>query len=155
VLLAELAKATGKPQLALTLAKIALNRDLPVGEYALPLGVLPEFKSLLDEHVDPALVHALSRQESEFKADAKSSVGASGLMQLMPPTARIVAKQYNLKYDAAQLTKPVYNIQLGEAFWATSSAAIPAAMSSRLPLITPGAGPRAGLDETVRRSAQP
>ena len=116
VLLAELAKATGKPQLALTLAKIALNRDLPVGEYALPLGVLPEFKSLLDEHVDPALVHALSRQESEFKADAKSSVGASGLMQLMPPTARVVAKQYNLKYDAAQLTKPVYNIQLGEAF---------------------------------------
>ena len=37
-------------------------------------------------------------------------------MQLMPPTARVVAKQYNVKYQAAQLTKPVYNIQLGEAF---------------------------------------
>jgi soluble lytic murein transglycosylase len=116
VLLAELAKTTGKPKIALTLAKIAFNRDMPVGEYALPLGVLPEFKTLLDEHVDPALVHALSRQESEFKAEAKSPVGATGLMQLMPPTARVVAKQYDVKYDAAQLTKPVYNIQLGEAF---------------------------------------
>ncbi len=40
VLLAELAKATDNPQLALRLAKIAFNRDLPVGDYALPIGVL-------------------------------------------------------------------------------------------------------------------
>ncbi len=116
VLLAELAKALDRNQIALRLSKIAFNRDLQMGDYALPVGVMPTFKSLLEERVDPALVHALSRQESEFNAAAKSPVGASGLMQLMPATARGVARRYKVQYSQAQLTNPVYNSQLGEAF---------------------------------------
>src|SRR5690606_7666515 len=46
--------------------------------------------------LDPAWVYGLIRQESRFITDARSRVGASGLMQLMPATARWVAKKIGM-----------------------------------------------------------
>ena len=54
--------------------------------------------------LDPAWVYGLIRQESRFIMDARSHVGASGLMQLMPATAKEVAKELKLPYSEDRLT---------------------------------------------------
>lgn len=60
------------------------------------------------------LVTGLTWQESMYKADIRSSAGATGLMQLMPYTAREVAAKAGLKnFQQSQLTQPEINIQLG------------------------------------------
>lgn len=59
---------------------------------------------------------AVARQESAFMADARSPVGAMGLLQLMPATAKIVAKSLGQKYDEKLLIKPERNIPLGSKY---------------------------------------
>ena len=67
--------------------------------------------------LDPALVFGLIRQETRFMPQLKSSVGASGLMQVMPATARIVAKKIGLPWDNPTLiSDPTTNLKLGTAY---------------------------------------
>jgi len=68
--------------------------------------------------LDPYLVAALVAQESTFVADVRSSANAYGLMQLMPPTARMYARRLNLKYSSRLLTDPDANIRMGTAYLA-------------------------------------
>ena len=64
------------------------------------------------------MIHAISRQESQFDRAARSPVGATGLMQLMPGTAREQAGKLGLPYDQPRLaTDTGYNIQLGSAYF--------------------------------------
>jgi len=66
--------------------------------------------------VDPALVYGLMRAESAMQADALSSAGARGLLQLMPGTAQMVAQRNALPYSGQRdLMRPVINIPLGVA----------------------------------------
>lgn len=67
--------------------------------------------------VAPAFIYAIIRQESGFRDDATSSVGARGLMQVMPYTARVVSKEYKIPYNEQnQLFLPQTNINIGIAY---------------------------------------
>ena len=117
ILLCELASRIAPPHHTVRMAKIALNRDFPVEHYAYPRA-LPEFSAITDgQDVDTALIHALTRQESEFNPGIVSSAGAVGLMQLLPSTAKLVARRHNVDYVKYKLSAdPAYNVSLGSAF---------------------------------------
>ncbi|NJN47023.1 MAG: transglycosylase SLT domain-containing protein [Candidatus Competibacteraceae bacterium] len=64
--------------------------------------------------VDPAWVYAVTRQESLFRIDARSSAGALGLMQIMPATGQQIARQFGLGgFEKTDLLKADTNIRYG------------------------------------------
>ena len=63
--------------------------------------------------LDEAWVYGLVRQESRFMVDARSSAGARGLMQIMPATARTLARRLGLTHDREQIADIDRNITLG------------------------------------------
>lgn len=107
--------SAGGPATAVRFAKLAGQKGVDIDYWAYPTKALPDWRQI-GPPVERALVYGLSRQESEFDPKAGSRVGAQGLMQLMPGTAKLVAKQYGLSYAPAKLTgDPVYNVKLGSA----------------------------------------
>jgi soluble lytic murein transglycosylase len=93
--------------------------DRTVGLHDFELRYLAPYRDVLKAHtaqlaLDEAWVYGLIRQESRFIPDAKSSAGASGLMQLMPETARWVAKRLGLRnWRWSQVTEVNTNVSLG------------------------------------------
>ena len=112
--LSDLARQFGDPKLSIRVAKTAAMRNMVLPDRAYPTNLMPKWKEV-GPKVEPSLVYGLSRQESEFDADAISHAGARGLMQLMPSTARLVARQFNLPYSRNRLTDAEYNATLGAA----------------------------------------
>ena len=81
--------------------------------------------------LDPYLVAALMAQESTFVRDIRSHANATGLMQLMAPTARRYARKFKLRYSAQLLTTPETNVRIGTAYFRRQD--------SRVRLRAPGA----------------
>src|SRR5690606_21708107 len=69
--------------------------------------------------IDPAWAYGLMRQESRFNTVARSHVGAGGLMQIMPDTAKLVARQMGEAYNPAALTERNTRIRYGPFHFST------------------------------------
>ncbi|MGN6374658.1 MAG: transglycosylase SLT domain-containing protein [Sphingomonas sp.] len=105
----ELARALNRPDLGVMISRSALQNGLDdyvaAGYPTLPL------PSADDTYW--TMIHAISRQESQFDRRIVSRAGAVGLMQLMPGTARDMAGKLGVSYSPVSLEDPTYNVQLG------------------------------------------
>ncbi len=113
-LLARLAEGLSLPHVAVRVGKVALSRDLPLMTAAFPVDNFPLPNGI---SVEKALLGGLARQESEFNWRASSRVGARGLMQIMPATAKDISKNHSLPLSLRRLVEdPIYNVTMGEAY---------------------------------------
>jgi soluble lytic murein transglycosylase len=101
-----------EPHLAVLAGKAAAERGVVVAAAAFPLHPLADG----DWPVGADLALSIARRESEFNAGVSSPVGARGLMQVMPATAREVAGWLGMPYSEARLTEWEYNALLGTRY---------------------------------------
>ena len=116
ILAAELATNIGRFDFAIQISKIASYEKRFHNKYNYPIISTPKYINGR-KIPESAFILSIIRQESEFDLSANSHAGAKGLMQLMPYTAKLVAKQAKLPYIKSRLTTdPEYNINLGSHY---------------------------------------
>lgn len=109
--------------------RLAARLDLPATQYWLaqnpPPGMMPpmsarfptpEWKPVRGWRVDKSLVFAHALQESKFITVARSGAGAKGLMQIMPGTARDLAKAMEIEHRDDLLSDPAFNVEYGQSY---------------------------------------
>jgi soluble lytic murein transglycosylase len=106
--LIDMAEDTNQGDLTMRLARLAAQRGLVLPERGYPVHRSPESSA-----VETAFTLGIIRQESGFDARIKSSVGARGMMQLMPSTAKVLAKRAHVRFREKMLDDADYNMRLG------------------------------------------
>lgn len=113
-LAAELGQRLGRNDLSLLVGRQAREEGNP--DYL--RAAFPMMRVPADHAGSWTMIHAITRQESQFDREALSHAGARGLMQLMPATARETAVAAGVPYDLSGLTRdPGYNVILGSTYF--------------------------------------
>ena len=114
-LLVDLGRSLDRPDLGVITGKAARTEgELALVDAAYPMLPLPP-----ELAGSWTMVHAISRQETQFDRAAISAANARGLMQLLPATASETAAKLGLPYTTSRLTDdPVFNVTLGAAYYA-------------------------------------
>ncbi|MFO0995209.1 MAG: lytic transglycosylase domain-containing protein [Alphaproteobacteria bacterium] len=111
-LVVALAHEIKRPDIAVRLTRRARRDDANFVTLGYPVVTLPH-----GDAPERALTYAMIRQESAFNTNAVSRAGARGLLQLMPQTAKVVAKTLKVKYTADRLNNdPAFNLELGRSY---------------------------------------
>jgi soluble lytic murein transglycosylase len=106
-------------RLGLPATQLWLAQNAPVGAHTSPLAryPMPAWAPAGGWRVDRALLYAHALQESQFRTDAVSRTGAKGLMQLMPGTARLVARHRGDPMTMAdRMNEPALNFEYGQSY---------------------------------------
>jgi soluble lytic murein transglycosylase len=92
-------------------------REVWLAAYPMPFAA-PIHQWSAHTGLDPSLTAGLIRQESAFDPDARSGANAYGLMQLLPKTAKRLARNAKIGYSRGRLVDPDYNVRLGTLYLA-------------------------------------
>ena len=109
-MLVDLARNYGEQDISMRAARGAAQRGFILPGRAYPVRNAP------DGGAEAALVLGITRQESNFDPYLRSGAGARGMMQLMPTTAKILARRMGVSYSPGQLDEPEYNMRLGSTY---------------------------------------
>lgn len=93
---------------AMKVARMSMQRGFYLPERAYPVRDVPGATS-----AEKAFVLAIARQESGFDPTVRSHANARGMMQMIPSTARAVARRLSMPYSESKLYEPEYNMTLG------------------------------------------
>jgi soluble lytic murein transglycosylase len=125
--------AYDRPGLAVAMLRLAVDLHLPAAQYRLArellygyserfdaaLYPLPDWRPKNGFDLDPALMFAVMRRESEFRAFSSSDAGAQGPMQIMPSTAAYISGDDSFTGSRKHLLNdPMVALQLGQEYFA-------------------------------------
>jgi soluble lytic murein transglycosylase len=115
LLLASVANEMHDARALVLIGKSAMNKGVPAELIGFPTFGIPKYTHV-GPKADPAIIYAIARQESQFDQRVVSVANAKGLMQVIPSTARAIAKKFGLHWDEKKLGgDAVFNVQLGAA----------------------------------------